>query len=196
MKALRAAIFGPLSWRRRLSKPDVGSRMQHPTPPPLLSHAVWLLFLLRAGVGVGGGGHSRRKRKALGKHYHFQEGGGEGRGRGVCWWSKLSLVKRITRVRRSGGRKEGDSPMEDMNTFPCGREQGTISVLQSVFSLGNAGSPAFYFRTSSFFFLALVWERGFVRSLTPPPFSSLPSFYLRRSRQVLERWALFLCGGD
>ncbi len=81
MKALRAAIFGPLSWRRRASKPDVGSRMQHPTPPhPLLSHAVWLLFLLRAGVGVGGGGHSLRKRKALGKHYHFQEGGGEGRG--------------------------------------------------------------------------------------------------------------------
>ncbi len=78
MKALRAAIFGPLSWRRRASKPDVGSRMQHPTPPhPLLSHAVWLLFLLRAGVGVGGGGHSLRKRKALGKHYHFQEGEGE-----------------------------------------------------------------------------------------------------------------------
>ena len=42
------------------------------------------------------------------------------KGRGVCCWSKLSLVKRITRVRRGGGRKERDSPMEEaMNTFPC-----------------------------------------------------------------------------
>ena len=74
---------------------------------------------------------------------------------------------------------------EAMNTLPCGREQGTMSVLQSVFSLGNAGSPAFYFRTSSFFFLSLVWERGFVRSLTPP--FLLPPLFLPAAKPTGPR---------
>ena len=78
----------------------------------------------------------------------------EGRGEGGCWWSKLSLVKRITRVRRRG-RPEGEGFAHGRNYeyFPvCGREQGTISVLQSVFSLGNAGSlPRSIFEPPPFF---------------------------------------------